>query len=72
DKKPARKVWIDQDAAPANLNKKTGMSDEGDGEFSIYRKAGMVSLARERGHRGMTHQTSKLSSALAQRPIAKS
>src|SRR5260370_7906765 len=61
---------MDKAAAPANLNKKTGMPDEGDGEFSIDRKTGMGSLARERGHRGMPHQTPELRCSLAQSPVA--
>ena len=34
-KQPARKIGIDEDVQPANLHEETGVTDEGEPQFSI-------------------------------------
>jgi hypothetical protein len=69
-KQPARKIGIDDHALSAQLNKKAGMSDESDAQFSVSGQARLMSLATSPGHGGMAHQARELRGSLAKGGIA--
>ena len=57
---PARKVRIDQNVLPANLDEKTGVSNEGDSKLPIGNQSWFVDLAGTWRDNGMPHQSTKL------------
>src|ERR1700685_3278380 len=69
-KKPACKVGIDRHALPAHLQKKAGVTDEGESQFAVIGEAWLVGLSATWGDGRMAHQMTELSSALAQGRIA--
>ena len=69
NEQPAREVGIDDDVLSANLQKKTGVADEGDAEFAIRNQFRFVGLTGARGDGGMPHQAGELAGAFAQRSI---
>src|ERR1017187_2172160 len=69
NEQPAREVGIDDDVLSANLQKKAGMSDEGDAQFAVRNQFRFVGLAGARSDRGMPHQARELTGSLAQRRI---
>src|SRR5262249_39438906 len=71
-KQPPREVGIDNHASTADLHEETGVSDEGDAEFSVGGEPGLMGLAAARSDRRMPHQARKLGCALAKSRIAKS
>src|ERR1039457_5795017 len=68
---PAREVRIDDDSLPADLYKETGVTNEGDAEFSVGGEAPFVGLTGARSDGGVAHQTSKLGGAFPNGRIAK-
>ena len=71
NKKPPREVGIDDDVLTADLHEKTGVSDEGDAEFSVGRKTRLVGFAAPRSDSGVTHQSPELCGAFTKGRIAK-
>src|SRR5262249_45405851 len=63
-KQPAREVGIDNHASTTDLHEETGVSDEGDAEFSVGSEPGFMGLAAARSDRRMPHQARKLGCAL--------
>src|SRR5579864_6157626 len=70
NEEPAREIRVDDYALPAHLHKKAGVPDEGDAELAVGSQARLVRLPRAGSYRGVPHQTSKLSGALAKGRIA--
>jgi hypothetical protein len=70
DKKPTRKIGIDDHAMPADLHEEAGVANECDAKLAVVCKPGFVSLAASRGNRGVPHQTSELGRALTKGRIA--
>ena len=69
-KEPARKVGVDDDILSADLQEKTGMSDEGDSKLAIANQSGFVSPAGTGRDCGIPHQARELACALAQSGIS--
>lgn len=68
--KPACKVGVDDDVLSADLQEETGMSDEGNPEFTVRNQRGLVRLASAGRDGGMPHQPRELACALAQSGIS--
>src|ERR1019366_9464862 len=69
NEEPALEVGIDDDVLSANLQKKAGVSDEGDAEFAVRSQLRFVSFSGARCDRGTPHQARELTGSLAQRGI---
>jgi hypothetical protein len=69
DKKPACEVGIDDDVVLADLEKKAGVSDEGDAKFTVRDEFSLVGLAGERGHCRIPHEPGELAGTLAESRI---
>src|ERR1019366_7589278 len=69
NEQPAREVGIDDDVLSADLQKKTGVPDEGDAEFAVRNQLRFVGLASARRDRGMPHQARELTGSLAESRI---
>ena len=50
-KQPTRKIRIDGQVVPGNLNQETAVADECDSKFSFTRQLGLIGAARSWSHR---------------------
>src|ERR1700681_4863737 len=66
DEEPACKVRIDNDVLPAYLQKKAGVPDECNAQFTVRDQFRLVGLARARRYRRVPYQASELAGPLAQ------
>src|SRR5271157_5893634 len=64
--KPAREIRIDNDVQAANLQKKTGVPDEGEAELTLCNQLRFVNFAGTRCDRGMPYQARELAGSLAE------
>src|SRR5579863_739641 len=71
DKQPTRKIRIDDDVLPADLQEKAGVANESYSQLSIADQFRFVSLAGSRSHRRMPHQSAKRTRAFAENGIRK-
>src|SRR3984885_10799289 len=69
DEQPARKIRVDDDVQSADLQKETGMPDEGHAKLPIRNQLRLVRLAGARSDGRMPHQLCELPCSLAQRAI---
>lgn len=72
NKKPARKIGIDDNIFAADLEKEAGVADESDAHLSVGHELWAVSFAGERTDGGMAHQTAKGACTLTQSRIFES
>src|SRR5579862_1560246 len=65
DKEPARKIGIDDDVLATDLDKKAGVSDEGESELAVCDQSWLVCFSSARRDSRMTHQPSERPGSLA-------
>src|SRR6266436_898284 len=68
-KQPARKVRVNDDTLPTDLQEETGVSDEGDAQLTVRYQLGLVGLSRAWCDHGAPYQARKLTGPFAQRRI---
>src|SRR5579862_2315377 len=66
---PVRKIRVDDHALSADLQKETGMPDEGHTQLSVRSQPRFMTFARARRDRRVAHQPSKLRCAFAKGPV---
>src|SRR6266496_1114707 len=71
-KKPARKIWINEDIFSADLHEKAGMPDKCDPHLPVWHQFRFMRLAAARGDRRMPDQLAKCSGTLAKSGILES
>ena len=69
DEKPSRKVGIDHNILPPNLQEETGMSDECHSHLVMGGELGLMGVAGPGSHGGTPHQAAELAGAVAESAI---